>query len=849
MPDRWQRTEAVLDAALRASAADRDRILDEMCANDLDLRHEVESLLASDAQSEGFLNTSAESFASPFVVASAARESGDRPGITVGRYRLVKELGRGGMGAVWLAERADGQFEQHVALKLIKRGMDSEEILQRFIRERQILARLEHPNIARLLDGGMSDDGRPYFAMELVAGKAITAYCDDHQLPLEKRLQLFVLVARAVGYAHRNLVVHRDIKPSNILVDRKGTIKLLDFGIAKVLDDTLDEPGISTRTNSRILTAEYASPEQLAAGRVTTASDIYQLGVILYELVAGERPQASPGSLSGQIRRPSAASRRESRRLLKGDIDTIVLRALHEEPERRYPSAEDLAEDVERHLDKRPLRFGADSASYRAKKFVQRHRLGVFSAAGLVVLLIGFLTFDSTRVRRERDRARHEADKATEVSQLMAGFLQGWSPDASDRGEVSASKLLGEAAVRAERELSNRPEMLAATLSILGDFHTTLGEWRTADSLLTVAQKIQDQPGAPSDADRAATMARRGRLYRFTGRMSEAVDVLRRALALHRSLYGRSHSETLRVERELAIAFRESKRFTDFEMTLREILSEMHENAQPTSPFALEVSSDLGYSLFHQARYDEAVNILRPTLAHQRALFGDVHVATLYTIRQLGSALRDRGDLDEAEAYYREALRISRALYGENHSETEYGLVILSLLLERKNQLAEAESLAREGLAIAVKAHGASHPAVWGHISNLGTIRLDRGDPEDAEHLLRDALARSKRAKSGRDPDQGDVLNRLAYVAIMLGAADADAIYREAVAFDASRPPGEAEFVTDGIHFLGMSQQLKGDKQGAARTYRRALRIYEKQLPPDHPYRVAAARGLAEVTK
>jgi serine/threonine-protein kinase len=272
------------------------------------------------------------------------------------------------MGAVWLAERADGQFEQHVALKLIKRGMDSEEILQRFIRERQILARLEHPDIARLLDGGMSDDGRPYFAMELVAGKAITAYCDDLKLPLEKRLQLFVLVARAVGYAHRNLVVHRDIKPSNILVNRKGAIKLLDFGIAKVLDDTVDQPGISTRTNARLMTAEYASPEQLAAGRVTTASDIYQLGVILYELVAGERPQSSNGALSSQIRRPSTASRLESRRQLKGDIDTIVLRALREEPDRRYPSAEELAEDVERHLDTPQLLVGADRASYRAQQ-------------------------------------------------------------------------------------------------------------------------------------------------------------------------------------------------------------------------------------------------------------------------------------------------------------------------------------------------------------------------------------------------------------------------------------------------------------------------------------------------
>jgi serine/threonine-protein kinase len=841
MPDRWEQTEAALEAALRAPLVERSVILDRMCGDDSELRREVESLLASDADAHGFLDTSAESFATPFVVAAAARESRDHPGNTVGRYRLVEEIGRGGMGAVWLADRADGQFEQHVALKLIKRGMDSDEIVERFIRERQILARLEHPNIARLLDGGMSDDGRPYFAMELVSGKAITDYCNALELSIEQRLRLFVVVARAVGYAHRNLVVHRDIKPSNILVDDKGTIKLLDFGIAKVLDDTGETPDASTRTSARLMTAEYASPEQLSGVRVTTASDIYQLGAVLYELVTGHRPHPD------DIRKPSSAARPESARQLKGDIDTIVLRALREEPDRRYPSAEDLAEDVERHLDKRPLRFGADSTSYRAKKFVQRHRLGVFSATGLIVLLIGFLAFDSTRVRRERDRARHEADKSMEVSQLMAGFLQGWSPDASDRGEVSASKILGEAAVRAERELAQRPEMLAATLSILGDFHTTLGEYRTADSLLSIAQKIQDQPGAPSEADRAATMARRGRLYRFRGRLPEAIDVLTRAFALHRSLYGPGHSETLRVERELAIAFRESKRFTDFEKTLRDILSEMGENARPTSPFALEVASDLGYSLFHQARYDEAVNILRPTLARQRALFGDIHVATLYTIRQLGSSLRDRGDLDEAESYYREAIRISRALYGENHSETEYGLIILSLLLQRKNELAEAESFAREGLAVGIKTHGASYPSVWGYLSNLGTIRLDRGDNEGAERILRDALARSK--KFGRDPDQGDVLNRLAYVTITSKADDADAIYREAVAFDNSRKAGDADFVTDGIHFLGMAQQLQGDNAGAARSYRRALAIYEKQLPADHPYRVAAAKGLAEVTK
>ena len=848
MPERWDKTEAALDAVLQAIPEERERVLDRVCENDPELRREIESLLAAHSQSEGFLSTSAESFAAPFVVAAAARESKDKQGDVIGRYRLIEELGRGGMGAVWLAERADGQFKQHVALKLIKRGMDSEEILERFIRERQILARLEHPNIARLLDGGVSDDSRPYFAMELVSGKAITTYCDDLDLTLDKRLRLFVVVARAVGYAHRNLVVHRDIKPSNVLVDDKGTIKLLDFGIAKVLDDSPDLPSISTRTNARMMTAEYASPEQLAGSQVTTASDVYQLGVLLYELVTGTRPSAGT-STPGRVRKPSSAARADLSSRVKGDVDTIVLRALREEPDRRYPSAEDLAEDVERHLEMRPLRFGADSTSYRAGKFVQRHRIGVASAVGIFVLVFGFLAFDAARVRRERDRARHEADKAIEVSQLMAGFLQGWNPDASDRGEVSASKLLGEGAVRAERELAHRPEMLAATLSILGDFHTTLGEWRIADSLLTLAQTIQDQPGAPSEADRAATMARRGRLYRYVGRLGEAEDVLTRALAMHRSLYGPDHSETLRVQKELAYALREEKRFPEMEQQLRGILAAMGGTARPTSPFALEVSSDLGYALFHRAKYDEAVNILRPTLARQRGLFGNVHVATLYTIRSLGSALRDRGDIKEAEAYYREALRVARALYGENHAETESALLILALALERENNLVEAEALSREVLAVAIKVHGANHPDMWGRIANVGAIRLDRGDRDDAERWLRDALRRMHKLPNRQDPDHGDVLNRLAYIVVARGAPDADAIYREAIASDDSRPAGSADFVTDGVHFLGMAQQLKGDNKGAAKSYQRALAIYEKQLPADHPYRVAAVKGLAEVTK
>ncbi|HEV8600514.1 MAG TPA: serine/threonine-protein kinase [Gemmatimonadales bacterium] len=854
MPDRWRAIEAALEAALQARPEERPALLERLCAVDPELRHEVESLLAAHAEAEGFLATSAESFASPIMAAAAAREPTDRPGQIVGRYRLLEGIGRGGMGTVWLAERADGQFEQKVALKLIKRGMDSDEILARFLRERQILARLEHPNIARLLDGGVSDDGRPYFVMELVVGRAITDSCTERGLSLEERLRLFVVVARAVAHAHRNLVVHRDIKPSNVLVDEHGEIKLLDFGIAKLLSDEGDG---MTGVTGRLMTPEYASPEQTAGEQVTTASDVYQLGALLYELLTDRRPYGDASKASEPLRRPSSAVRRAAtgpvaerlQRRLKGDLDSIALRALRDEPESRYPSAEDLAEDVERHLAHRPIRFGGDRFFYRAAKFVRRHRLGVTGIAALILLTIGFVGFDAARVRRERDRARHEADKATEIAQLMSRFLQGWSPDASDRGEVSAKTLLGDAALRADRELRDRPEMLAATLSLLGDFHTTLGEWRAADTLLARALAIQERLHARPSADLAATLARRGRLYRNTGPHAEAVATLEKALALHRELYGPRHPETLRVQRELAIEFRGWKKPKESERLLRPILDALGPSSRDSSPFALETASELGYSLYAQAKYDEAIAILRPTLEHQRAIFGNLHASTLATIRSLGSALRDQGELEEAEVLYREALRIARILYGAEHAETEGAVFVLALVLARKGELAEAESLAREALAFTLRLHGSEHYFVWYGYGFLGAIRLDRGDAVEAEHLLRQALLKSRQASPEGDPDQGDVLNRLAYLLVGRGAADADAVYREAVAFDAARPAEQPDFVTDGIHFLAAAEHRKGDFRAAEEDYRRALRVYERQLPASHPYRIAASTGLEAVLR
>ena len=360
-PVSWERVESVLDRTLGLPAHARAVALDQLCGTDTALRREVEAMLAAHDGAGAFLETSAAEFASRH-----RPESAELAGTTIGAYRVIEEIGRGGMGTIWLAERADGHFRQRVAIKLVKRGMDSDEILSRFARERQILARLEHPNIARLLDGGMSPDGRPYFVMEYVKGAPITAYCESHELGVDARLELFAQVCRAVHHAHRNLVVHRDLKPSNVMVADDGAIKLLDFGVAKLLaDDETEQLKTAPDNRGRPMTPEYASPEQVQGGSVTTASDIYQLGVLLYELLAGQRPYEVTGRSALEIERsiceslptaPSSRAPEPIRKRLRGDLDAVVLRALEKEPEHRYPSAEALADDIKRHLANLPLR-------------------------------------------------------------------------------------------------------------------------------------------------------------------------------------------------------------------------------------------------------------------------------------------------------------------------------------------------------------------------------------------------------------------------------------------------------------------------------------------------------------
>jgi serine/threonine protein kinase len=459
----WPKVKELFSEAVKLDPQERIPFLNQACAADENLRSEVLGLLSAHDSSGDFIQHPALVDVG-FMVNDVSTDTNHSAvtGQHIGTYEIIRELGRGGMGAVYLASRADESFDKQVALKLIKRGMDSDAIIKRFVMERQILANLDHPNIARMIDGGTTEDGLPYFVLEYIEGTTITRYCDEHKLNTLERLKLFLQVCAAVQFAHQNLIVHRDLKPSNIIVTKDGTPKLLDFGIAKLL--SVDSALVETETIGRLFTPEYASPEQLRGLPITTTSDVYSLGVVLYELLSGHRPfslaSRSPEEIARMITaseplKPSVVITRHEatphtddghrsitpegisrtregnvdklRRRLEGDLDNILLKALRKEPERRYASVQDLSADLQRHLTGLPVLAREDTFAYRAGKFIQRNKVSVAAAAVVAITLItatGVTSWQATVAKRERAKAeRHFKEVRNLTNSFCSTFM------------------------------------------------------------------------------------------------------------------------------------------------------------------------------------------------------------------------------------------------------------------------------------------------------------------------------------------------------------------------------------------------------------------------------------------
>ncbi|MET0650798.1 MAG: protein kinase [Pyrinomonadaceae bacterium] len=764
--ERWRRIEELLCAALECDGGERAAFIERACGGDADLRREVESLLAHEVPSESFIEDSAFALAAEILADDADAERERWEGRQVGAYRIVREIGRGGMGAVFLAERVGDEFRQQVALKVVRRSLADAELVRRFRRERQILATLNHPNIAHLLDGGVSEDGEPFLAMEYVEGTRIDDYCAAHDLSIDERLRLFLSVCRGVAYAHRHLVVHRDLKPSNILVKEDGTPKLLDFGIAKLLD--VEQAGERTQTILRAFTLEYASPEQLRGQNVSTASDVYSLGVILYELLTHTRPYKFKSGSADEIARvvesqpvrPSAISNgsagsrasdgaarkaKRGRRSLAGDIDNIVFMALRQEPERRYTSVEQFASDIERYLARRPVLARPNTLSYRTAKFVRRNRIAVTAAAIVLLTLVAGLSI----TLHQYQNARRERIKEEAVNGYLRKMLLSTNPAVKGAGERDGDRtikdVLDVAAGELEsEELSAQPEVKAQLQHIIGTIYLAQGRYEQAEQHLRAALVAETSLYGDDDPATLDTRLSLAQLLVTKADYDRAEQSYRQILPVLRAGTWQGTVKPTLLQGALnsfAVLRRAKGDSKEAEQLLREVVDLRASLPAEAQGLTRQSQTVLVLTLLDQGKFDEAETFARRLVAEFRQM-PDVNAPEMCgALTILGSVLMEQSDLAGAEAILREAEALYRKHYSPNFIPIYDNLRLQAQTLYLQGRLPEAEALIDRVLENYRQNSNPRYISFATALTVKGQMLNKGGRPDEAERLLREALA------------------------------------------------------------------------------------------------------------
>ena len=875
--DQWDKVESLFDEVLTLPPEARAARLKVIALQDPELSREVASLLEAHEEASGFFDGLSDRVVSPLM-----NHLGEEPAPPerVGPYRIVEEVGRGGMSTVYLAERDDGHFEQQVAVKLIRPVGDTADRLQRFLSERQILASLSHPHVARLLDGGVLKDGRPYFVMEYVDGRPIDRYCDAERLSLEARLRLFQVVVGAVQYAHNNLVVHRDLKPSNILVTDAGEVKLLDFGIAKLLGREENGAGSSqTQTANRWLTPEYAAPEQIRGERVTTATDVYQLGVVLYKLLTGHRPYRTgqtstyelehavveemptrPSDVVGQVEEitQSGATRRitpESvvetrntelttlRRTLSGDLDAIVLKALRKEPAARYATAEALSEDIRRYLEGRPVFARRGSMSYRVRKYVSRHRGAMAAALIGLLFLIGYavtVTVQERKVAQQRDLARQEARKAEEVANQLIDLFTISDANEARSDTVTARQILEAGVERVRKELEDQPELQAATLTVIGRLYERLGFYEEGVHLLDSALALRRMALMAPHQDLAKGLLYLGRARISAGAIDEAEAPLRESVAMWEAL---PDFQKEKAESQIALA-RLLQSQTHY--AAAESLYWQAYALQQELPDRRGLSSTISYlALLKQTEgdYEIADSLYRVALDMQRRFLGAENTEIISTLVNLAVLHSDRAHFATADSLYREALNLQRRLLGEEHPDVAKTLNNWGQMSEVAGNLEQAEHLHRQALQIKQKHLGAAHPSLAYSYFGLATVLQKQGEYDEAETLYRQALAIDRTVYGTEHLEVANDLRQLALVLSSRGKfADAARVYAQALAIYRSKPSGNPIALSTTLLGRARLWMEQGQHGAAEPLLHEALSIREEVLDDAH-WGIAQVRG------
>ncbi len=759
--ERWERIQQIFDLAVDSDDSLRESLVRRECGNDTAMYAEVMALLAADAQGHPLLDRESAIVLPP--------EEPSLIGTRLGPFRLIEEIGSGGMGNVFLAERTDGQFEQRVAIKVVQSGLRTRIILRRFHQERQILARLNHPNIARLLDGGLTPDGRPYFVMEYVDGVAIDQYCQSRALPLIERLRLLLQACEAVEFAHSNLVIHRDLKPANILVDRQGRVKVIDFGIAKVLAESaeVDMGGELTQTGFRAMTPRYASPEQVQNQPITTASDVYSLGVVLYELLTGHNPYKIMTDSASELERavvtqeperpssvvlrparkelPSSVDQTSSKKFgkqLRGDLDTICIAALRKDPARRYQTVRQLTDDIRRHLDGWPIEARMDSVTYMFGRFVRRHRPIVFATILAIVAIAVTIGIYTNRLARERDKARLEARKAQEIAKFLTGIFEVSDPNESRGDDVTARELLDTAILRLRTGLKNQPMVRAMLLRLAADILYDLGHLSRSRELAFESAELNRITLGEDNVEYAYNLLQLTLILDDAGEQDSALSVARKALTIVRDIYPDLDTNVANMQVSLGHVYRHLGNFDSAEVYYRAGLETQRELQGDSATAVGNTLNHLGRLYYQRGEYTKAETIVREAIFTLTNAFGrEDHFEVIASKGNLGAILMAQESYAEAESVFVRNRTLLAGMVGTDH--TYYGGMTTQLAsaVYMQGRIEEAHALYLEALELARKYLPEEHQGYISVLLGLGRLLTEHGDFRDAEPLLRQALS------------------------------------------------------------------------------------------------------------